>query len=81
MTDLRYPDPDCTCTSEHPARRHNLCESCRIFGPLPGSLADPDWETTHRDPAVLRRAADRLADRVPPVTAGPWTDDDRLTHA
>ncbi|MFD7661318.1 hypothetical protein [Streptomyces sp. NPDC059788] len=48
-----------------------------MHGPLPGSLADPDWEASLRDPTHLRAAAERLAGRVPPVTAGPRTSNDR----
>ncbi|MFI0233150.1 hypothetical protein [Streptomyces sp. NPDC017086] len=74
---MRYRDPECDCEIEYPGGRRLLCDHCRTIGPLPGSLADPDWEQRHTDPAVLREAADQLADRVPPATAGPYTDYDR----
>ncbi|MFJ7998968.1 hypothetical protein ACIQ7D_17730 [Streptomyces sp. NPDC096310] len=71
-----YRDPDCTC-GWSPAQGRIWCTNCRISGPLPGSLADPDGETRRHDPAVLREAAAQLAARVPPATAGPYTKHDR----
>jgi hypothetical protein len=57
---MRYRDPDCECEVEYPGARRIVCEHCRTDGPLPGSLADPNWEQRSSDPAVLREAADRL---------------------
>ncbi|MCX4405924.1 MULTISPECIES: hypothetical protein [unclassified Streptomyces] len=74
---MRYRDLDCTCAVELPGGYRRLCQNCRTAGPLPGSLADSDWEQKQNDPAVLREAADRLAARVPPATAGPYTNHDR----
>jgi len=73
----RYRDPDCTCGMEYPGGLRRWCQNCRLVGPLPGSLADPDWEQKQDDPAALRKAADRLVARVPPATAGPYTNHDR----
>jgi hypothetical protein len=58
--DVRYSDPDCGCQIEYPGAYRRWCEHCRTEGPLPGSLADPEWETRRHDPAVLREAASRL---------------------
>lgn len=74
----RYRDPDCSC-GWSPTQGRITCQSCRLQGPLPGSLADESWEMNLHDPAQLRAAADRLAGRVPPVTAGPRTPYDRKT--
>lgn len=62
---MRYRDPECDCEIEYPGARRLWCEHCRTDGPLPGSLADPDWEQRHADPSVLREAAERLDDGYP----------------
>lgn len=72
----RYRDPDCSC-GWSPVQGRITCLNCRLHGPLPGSLADADREVHLRDPAQLLSAAERLAGRVPPITAGPRTPYDR----
>ena len=62
---MRYRDPDCTCKMEYPGARRLLCEHCRTAGPLPGSLADPDWEQRHNDPAVWIQAYERVRESHP----------------
>lgn len=62
---MRYRDPDCECEVEYPGARRIVCEHCRTDGPLPGSLADPDWEQRSDDPAALREAYERVADTHP----------------
>jgi hypothetical protein len=57
---MRYRDPECECEVEYPGAYRRWCEHCRTDGPLPGSLADPEWEQRHQDPVVLREAASRL---------------------
>ncbi|MBD0673955.1 hypothetical protein BU198_25370 [Streptomyces sp. CBMA156] len=71
-----YRDPDCSC-GWSPVRGHLQCQNCSLNGPLPGSRADPDWQLNMCDPEKLRAAADRLTGRVPPITAGPRTVQDR----
>lgn len=36
-------DPDCTCEIEFPGARRIWCDHCLTDGPLPGSLADPNY--------------------------------------
>ncbi|MGW0868863.1 hypothetical protein ACWD3Z_00060 [Streptomyces sp. NPDC002740] len=72
----QYRDPDCSC-GWSPVQGRITCQSCRLQGPLPGSLADDARQVSLRDPQQLRAAAERLAGRVPSVTAGPRTAYDR----
>lgn len=62
---MRYRDPDCTCEIEYPGAHRRWCDHCRTEGPLPGSLADPEWEQRSNDPAVLQEAHQRIADTHP----------------
>lgn len=62
---MRYRDPDCECEIEYPGARRLWCEHCRTEGPLPGSLADPNWEQRCNDPAVWQEAHGRIADTHP----------------
>jgi hypothetical protein len=56
---VRFRDPDCTCGWSITCDRI-WCEHCATIGPLPGSLADPDWEQRHDNPAVLVQAYKRV---------------------
>ena len=78
---MRYRDPECDCEVEYPGALRLWCEHCRTDGPLPGSLADPDWEQKQDDPAVLREAADRLAYDHPEQAESLRTAADYLTAA
>jgi hypothetical protein len=62
---MRFRDPDCTCEIAYPGARRIWCEHCLTDGPLPGSLADPEWERRHNDPAVLCEAYERVRDVHP----------------
>jgi hypothetical protein len=66
---MRYRDPECDCEIEYPDGRRLLCDHCRTDGPLPGSLADPDWEQRHNIPAVLIQAYERVTDTHPELAA------------
>jgi hypothetical protein len=61
----KYRDPNCECQVTFPEARRIWCDSCSADGPLPGSLADPDWEAKSEDPKVLREAARRIEDDFP----------------
>jgi hypothetical protein len=78
---MRYRDPNCECEVEYPGAYRRWCENCRSEGPLPGSLADPQWEQRHTDPAVLREAADRLNHDHPEQADSLRREADRLEDA
>lgn len=74
---MRYRDPYCECEMKYPGAYRIWCEHCRNDGPLPGSLADPDWEQHQNDPTALREAANRLDNDCPEKAAALRTEADR----
>jgi hypothetical protein len=66
---MRYRDPNCECEVEYPGAYRRWCGHCNTDGPVPDSLADPEWEQQRNDPVALLEAAERCAESHPDLAA------------